>query len=66
MSRPGHSYEVRQRPQLVRVPPLQDLGDCIRAGDEEQLGVRVLPPDVPQTLLTDGSLCSRRVALCAK
>ena len=37
---PRTSYpdEVRERDQLVRVPPRQDLRESVRAGDEVQLG----------------------------
>jgi hypothetical protein len=31
---------VRQIPEFVVIAPSEDLGDGVRAGDEEQLGIR--------------------------
>ena len=48
VARPGHADEVRQVEQLLVVPPGDDLGERVGAGDEEQLGVRVAAAAVPQ------------------
>ena len=45
---PGHADEVGQVEQLLVVPPADDLGERVGAGDEEQLGVRALPAQVAQ------------------
>src|SRR5665647_1083421 len=48
MSRATHSHEMSEVPQLSNVLPVQDLGDRIRAGDEEEFRVRALGVQVPQ------------------
>ncbi len=45
---PGDADEVRQLPELLGVLPREDLGEGVGAGDEEQLVVGPLRPDVAQ------------------
>src|SRR5699024_12385893 len=40
--RPADPDEVRQGKQLIHILPRQDLSQSVRAGDEEQLGVRTV------------------------
>src|SRR6478752_495576 len=48
VTRAGHTDEVGEREQLLGVPPGQDLGQRVGAGDEEEVRVAVGRAQIPQ------------------
>ena len=50
----GHTDEVGQAPELLGVLPREDPGERVRAGDEEELGVRALGGEVAQGVDGEG------------